>query len=493
MNRRMDKKDNIINKFLLREVHKQKEILSTLKAIINSTGDAISVVNEKGIHTLVNDAYTRLIGLTEKDVLGQSSNIDIAEGESMHMKVLKTKEPVYGVKMKVGPNKKEVIVNVAPVIVDGVLKGSVAIIHDLSEIRSLTEELNQVKKRVRHLEAKYTFDDIVGKSRAMIIAKEQAIKAANTPATVLLHGESGTGKELFAHAIHNHSSRKNRQFIRVNCSALTDTLLESELFGYESGAFTGASKKGRKGLFEEADRGTIFLDEIGMMSLNLQAKILRVLQEKEIVRIGSNEPIIVDVRIISATNINLDEAVQKGLFREDLYYRLYVVPILIPPLRERKEDIPLLVQNIVRKCNQEFGRNIKDVSQEVIDLLSSYSWPGNIRELENVIERAVINMRVQDNVLKQIHLPEYISLNRKKVEEQEGFNAEQKVETDGEIKTGGLKNMKGEIEKNAIIEALRAFKGDYQKVANFLGISIRTLYYKMSKYKIKKVYDFKSH
>ena len=194
----------------------------------------------------------------------------------------------------------------APVLVDGVLRGSVAVIHNLSEIRSLTEELNQVKKIVRHLEAKYTFDDIVGKNRAIIIAKEQAAKAANMPATVLLHGESGTGKGLFAHAIHNHSSRRNKQFIRVSCSALTDTLLESELFGYESGVFAGVSKKGRKGLFEKADHGTIFLDEIGMMSLNLQAKILRVLQERGIVRVGNNEPIFVDVRIISATNTNLE-------------------------------------------------------------------------------------------------------------------------------------------------------------------------------------------
>jgi PAS domain S-box-containing protein len=491
VNRGMEKKNNIINKFLLREIHKQKEVLSTLKAIINSTGDAISVVNEKGIHTLVNDAYTRLIGLTEKDVIGKSSNVDIAEGESMHMKVLKTRKAVHGVRMKVGPTKKEVLVNVAPVLVDGVLKGSVAVIHDLSEIRSLTEELNQFKKRVRHLEAKYTFDDIVGKSRAMIIAKEQAIKAANTPATVLLHGESGTGKELFAHAIHNHSSRRNKQFIRVNCSALTDTLLESELFGYESGAFTGASKKGRKGLFEEADRGTIFLDEIGMMSLNLQAKILRVLQEKEIVRVGSNEPIFVDVRIISATNTNLEEAVQNGLFREDLYYRLYVVPILIPPLRERKEDIPVLVKNIIRKCNQEFGRNIKDVSPEVIEVLLKYSWPGNIRELENVIERAVINMRVQEYILKEIHLPELISLNRIGIEDKENTSIDKDLEVKG-IKPGGLKKIKGETEKNTIIDALNTYKGDYEKTAQYLGISIRTLYNKIKKYEIERVYDFKS-
>lgn len=483
------KKNNIINKTLLKEILKQKEILSTLKAIINSTGDAISVVNEKGIHTIVNEAYTRLIGLTENDVLGKSSNVDIAEGESMHLKVLRTRQPVHGVRMKVGPAKKEVLVNVAPVIVDGVLKGSVAVIHDLSEIRSLTEELNQFKKRVRHLEAKYTFDDIVGKSRAMIIAKEQAIKAASTPATVLLHGESGTGKELFAHAIHNHSPRKNRQFIRVNCSALTDTLLESELFGYESGAFTGASKKGRKGLFEEADRGTIFLDEIGMMSLNLQSKILRVLQEREIVRVGSNEPIDVDVRIISATNTNLDEAVKKGLFREDLYYRLYVVPILIPPLRERKEDISVLVQNIIRKCNQEFGRNIKDVSRDVIDMLLNYSWPGNIRELENVIERAVINMKVSESILNQSHLPEFVKMSSSTIVD--GNKKYLNKESEKEIfKTGSLEEIRRETEKNIILDTLKMFNGNCQETAKHLGISIRTLYYKIKEYRIKKAYDF---
>jgi len=487
----MKSKNGDINKELLLVIKKQKEILSTLKAIINSTDDAISVVNEKGIHTLVNDAYTRLIGLTEQDVLGESSNIDIAEGESMHMKVLRTKQSVHGVKMKVGPNKKEVLVNVAPVIVDGELKGSVAVIHDLSEIRNLTEELKLVKKRVRHLEAKYTFDDIVGKSRAMIIAKEQAIKAAITPATVLLHGESGTGKELFAHAIHNHSDRKNRQFIRVNCSALTETLLESELFGYESGAFTGASKKGRKGLFEEADRGTIFLDEIGMMSMNLQAKLLRALQEKEIVRVGGSEPINIDVRIISATNINLENAVKNGRFREDLYYRLYVIPIFIPPLRNRKEDIAPLVTNIIRKCNQEFGRNIKDVSPEVIRILLNYSWPGNIRELENVIERAVINMKINESILGPNHIPEFISLTKQEAQYEEKPVIENNSDYFEKGKMG-LKALKREAEKNAIIKILRSFNGDCQKTAHYLGISIRTLYYKLKKYHIKKLYEFKS-
>lgn len=486
------KKNNVTTSTLMKEIFKQKEILSTLKAIINSTGDAISVVDEKGIHTIVNEAYTKLIGLTEKDVIGKSYNVDIAEGESMHMKVLKTKQPVHGVKMKVGPNKKEVLVNVAPVIVDGILKGSVAVIHDLSEIRSLTEELNQIKKRVRHLEAKYTFDDILGKSRAMIIAKDQAIKAANTPATILLYGESGTGKELFAHAIHNHSKRRNKQFIRVNCSALTDTLLESELFGYEGGAFTGANKKGRKGLFEEADQGTIFLDEIGMMSLNLQSKILRVLQEKEIIRVGSSEPRYIDVRIISATNTNLIEAVKKGEFREDLYYRLYVIPILIPPLRERKEDIPVLVHNIIRKCNQEFGRNIKDISKKAIGSILLYSWPGNIRELENVIERAIINMKVNEDILKHTHLPELISLSNREIKGVE-YNGIDRITGITDNKTGGLGNLKKETEKEAIIKTLNMFNGNCKKTANYLRISTRSLYYKIKKYKIKKTHEFSSY
>lgn len=230
-----------------------------LKGNFHATDDAISVVDENGLHTIINPAYTRLTGLIEEDVLGKPPTIDIAdEGESMHLKVLRTKKPVHGVRMRVGPNRKEVIVNVAPVIVEGILKGSVAVIHDVSEIEYLNRELTRVKQRIRHLESKYTFEDIVGKSRRMIIAKEQARKAAQTPATVLLQEESGTGKELFAHAIHHVSKRKNQQFIRVNCSALVDTLLESELFGYEGGSFTGAKRPERKDCSKKPTKGLYF-------------------------------------------------------------------------------------------------------------------------------------------------------------------------------------------------------------------------------------------
>src|SRR5665648_30417 len=478
----------------IKEFATQKEIQSTLKAIIYSTDDAISVVDENGLHTIINPAYTRLTGLTEEDVLGKPPTIDIAdEGESMHLKVLRSKKPVHGVRMRVGSNRKEVIVNVAPVIADGVLKGSVAVIHDVSEIEYLNEELKRVKQRVRHLESKYTFEDIVGKSRSMIIAKEQARKAAQTPATVLLQGESGTGKELFAHAIHHASKRKNQQFIRVNCSALVDTLLESELFGYEGGSFTGAKKTGKKGLFEEANKGTIFLDEIGVMSLNLQAKLLRVLQEKEIIRVGGRTPLNVDVRIISATNIDLKNAVKEGRFREDLYYRLYVIPIYIPPLRKRKEDMSLLVNNLIRKYNQDFGRNVKGILPEALNIIANYFWAGNVRELENVIERAIINMKLSEGLISLKHIPPLTELNKVEViEEKPIISSELDNLIDYNLDKNNLKKIKDATEKIALINTLKSTNEDSIKSAKKLGISLRSLYYKIKKYNIKKVYRYKS-
>ncbi|MEA1939825.1 MAG: sigma 54-interacting transcriptional regulator [Candidatus Caldatribacteriota bacterium] len=477
----------------LQEIATQKEIQSTLKAIIHSTDDAISVVDENGLQTIINTAYTHLTGLIEDDVLGKSPTIDISDGgESMLLKVLRTKKPVHGIKMRVGPNRKEVIVNVSPVMVDGILKGSVAVIHDVSEIKYLSKELERVKQRVRDLESKYTFKDIVGSSRGMIVAKEQAKKAAETPATVLLHGESGTGKELFAHAIHHASKRKNRQFIRVNCSALVDTLLESELFGYEGGSFTGAKKTGKKGLFEEADKGTIFLDEIGMMSLNLQAKLLRVLQEKEIVRVGGRGSINVDVRVISATNINLKHAVKEGRFREDLYYRLYVIPIYIPPLRERKEDLPLLVNNLIRKYNQDFGRNIKDILPEALNLLSNYFWPGNVRELENVIERAIINMKLNEETIFPKHIPILIGLNNTEKNQEKPINDSNQYNLENQkLDETNLKDIKNKTERAIIVKALKSSKGNNLQAAKKLGISLRTFYYKIKKYNIKKIYEYK--
>src|SRR5690625_3962373 len=298
----------------------------------------------------------------------------------MHMRVLETRRPVRRARMKVGPSKKDVLVNVAPIIVAGKLKGSVAVIHDVSEIESLTTELRKAKQMIRNLEASYTFNDIVGNSPEMTIAMEQAKIGAKTPATVLLRGDSGTGKELFAHAIHNASERKYNKFIRVNCAAISESVLESELFGYEEGAFTGAKVGGKKGLFEEANHGSIFLDEIGELSLSMQAKLLRVLQEKEVVRVGGTTPIPLNIRIITATNANLEKAITKKTFREDLYYRLSRLPIYIPSLQERLSDLTGLVQYMITKVNQLYGRNVTSISKSGLGKLRRTCCRGNIRE-----------------------------------------------------------------------------------------------------------------
>ena len=447
---------------------------SLLEAVLESTADAISVADEQGNNIIVNPAYTRITGLPPEAVIGKHVTVDIAEGESMHMQVLQTGKPVKNVHMKVGPAKKEVIVNVAPVFIDGKIRGSVGVIHDISEIISLTGELAHAKKLIRQLKARYTWEDIIGRSPAIELAKEQARRAAETPATVLLRGESGTGKELFAHAIHNASSRKKGQFVRVNCAALSEDLLESELFGYEEGAFTGAMKGGRRGLFEEATRGTIFLDEIGEISLSLQKKLLRVLQEKEITKVGSTIAIPVDARVIAATNANLEQKIKDGTFREDLYYRLNVLPIQIPPLRSIREDIRLLVEHIVYKLNQSYGREVLKMSEEALQILTNYSWPGNVRELENVIGRAMINIRPNEKVIETEHLPLFEC---QKIS-QAFLTAEQ-----GTLRT--LEQVVADAEKSAIIRTLHETDGNRQKAAILLDTAIRNLYYKIKKYNIK--------
>ncbi|WCK55939.1 sigma 54-interacting transcriptional regulator [Aneurinibacillus sp. Ricciae_BoGa-3] len=453
---------------------------SLLQAIIHSSNDAISVVDINGNGLMINPAYTRLTGLSEQDVIGKPADVDISEGESMHLQVLRTGRPVRGVPLKVGPRKKDIMVNVAPIVVDGVLKGSVGVIHDISEIKKLTDELERARRLIRTLEAKYTFEDIIGQSEGMVHAIEQGIKAAQTPATVLLRGESGTGKELFAHAIHNESNRRYNQFVRVNCAAIPETLLESELFGYDEGAFTGARKGGKKGLFEEASGGTIFLDEIGELSMSTQAKLLRVIQEKEIVRIGGGKAISVDVRIIAATHVNLERAIQTGEFREDLYYRINVLPIVIPPLRYRtEEDIHQLVYHLLQKYNLEYGRNVADIDKKALEMLTRYKWPGNVRELENVISRSLISMRFQETIIYPRHLPE-LSMADSGPHTADGARWLTHLPEEGRP----LNEIMEEVEAQTIHEALTRCNGNKTQAAKQLGLSIRNLYYKIEKYQL---------
>jgi PAS domain S-box-containing protein len=482
----LDENDQLIGAFsvfkditevvnLAEEITNLKEIQTMLQAIINSSDEAISVVDEDGRGILINPAYTRITGLSEEQVIGQPATADISEGESMHMKVLKTRRPVRGTAMRVGPNKKEVVVNVAPIIVDGILKGSVGVIHDMSEIQNLNRELNRARQIIRTLEAKYSFEDIIGQSEEMTIPIEQAKLGAKTPATVLLRGESGTGKELFAHAIHNASDRKFNKFIRVNCAAISESLLESELFGYEEGAFSGAKRGGKRGFFEEANNGSIFLDEIGELPANTQAKLLRVLQEREIVRVGGTKPVPINVRVIAATNMNLEKGIATGDFREDLYYRLNRMPIHIPPLRRRKEDIPLLCERLIRKINQDYGRNVERVSSKAIKKLMDYDWPGNVRELENVLGRAIIFLSYNETIIEVEHLPDL-------------HNGQTKEKTEpSERKTSSetLASQMERFEAKIISDTLNVVKGNKTLAAKTLGVSVRNLYYKLEKHGIE--------
>lgn len=468
------------------QVNSLIEVQTLLSAIINSTQDAISVVDENGLGILINPAYTRLTGLTAEDVIGKPPTVDIAVGKSMHMHVLKTGEAVQRVSMKVGPKGREVLVNVAPIHVQGKIRGSVGVIHDVSEIRKLSEELEGARRLIRHLEAKYTFKDIIGESAVMREAVDQAQRAAQTPATVMLRGESGTGKELFAHAIHQASLRLKGQFIRVNCAALTDNLLESELFGYVEGAFTGAKRGGKIGLFEEANKGTLFLDEIGGISLKLQAKLLRVLQEKELVKVGDNKPVTVDVRVIAATNLNLEEEVREGRFREDLYYRLNVIPILIPPLRYRRSDLPSLIHHLIRKFNQDYGRCVEKIGESALDILNHYDWPGNVRELENVLGRAIINMRIGETVIEEGHLPileTFPSLSPSSREASEAAKLENALmATDLSM---GFEALQKKWEREIVQQALIQSSGNRTKAAQLLKMSIRNFYYKLERNEIE--------
>jgi len=313
------------------------------------------------------------------------------------------------------------------------------------------------------------FNSIIGESKEALKVKSRAKKIAAGHASVMVTGESGTGKELFARAIHNESPRRKGPFIAINCGAIPDTLLESELFGYVPGAFSGASKSGKIGKFELANKGTIFLDEIGDMPLHLQVKLLRVLQEKVVIPIGSNKPVQVDVRVISATNKDLDTMVRNGEFREDLFYRLNVIPIEIPPLRKRTEDIPIMINYFLEKYCRYYSINTPKIAVEAMELLNNYRWQGNVRELENTIEY-IVNVIQEGRVVELNHLPPRITEYEKNIEICEDLNIEK-------------------VEKQLILKAIREYGSsteDKKKVAKALGISLATLYRKMEKYNISK-------
>ena len=334
----------------------------------------------------------------------------------------------------------------------------------ITEIRTLRKEL----------EERFGLDNIIGKSNAMQRVYDLILQVANTDATVLITGETGTGKELVAHSIHHNSKRKNCPFVVINCSALPETLLESELFGHEEGAFTGATKQ-RIGKFEYADTGTVFFDEMGNLPFSMQTKLLRLLQEKSFERIGGNQTIKVDVRVLAATNKDLNKLSEEGCFGKDLYYRLNVIPIQLPSLKERREDIPLLVTHFIEKYNKVFKKEIKSISQNVLNMMMSYYWPGNVRELENLVERTII--MAKDHVISEIELP---MPNQKQARERfEDID-------NGQITDSSLEDFLAHYENIYITRLLKRCKGRIDSSATISGIDVKTLYRKMKKYNINK-------
>lgn len=387
-----------------------------------------------------------------------------------------------------GPQKVKflsttLIVNGLPIIHAGKTKGAILILQDAAEIEtakhyiknevnmqrvSLVNQLKHNNELFKLNGTKYTVECIIGKSTSMEEIKKQALQAATSSSTVLIYGESGTGKELLAQAIHNASDRFKRPFIKVNCAAIPAELAEAELFGYEGGAFTGALRHGKPGKFELADGGTIFLDEIGDMPLTLQSKLLRVIQEKEIERVGGIRTKEIDVRILAATNRNLYRLTKEERFRNDLYYRLKVLAITLPPLREHIEDIPFLLEYFLSKFNKESGKQIDGVTVEVIEFLNTYHWPGNIRELENIIERAVIYCNHDSIQIDDLGIN---SWEQNKKDDQNSGLALSEI----------TKKVAKKIEQKTILKALKITGGNKSRAAKLLGISRATLYDKLKK------------
>ena len=450
---------------LAEEIIDLKSVKTMLEAIIHSSDDAISVVDENGNGVLVNPAYTRITGLSEDEVIGKPATVDINEGESIHMKVLKTKKPIRGVNMRIGEDNRDVIVNVAPIIVNRQMKGSIGVIHDITEMRSLMRELDLARQTIRKLESTYTFADIHGSSPDIDLAIDQARIAAKSDIPVLLRGEAGSGKELFANAIHSESSRKSYNFIRVNCGAIDPSAMEKELFG-ESGRYD-SNKPIKPGLFEEAVSGSIFLDEVTDLPLTVQVRLLSYLKQR-MLQMNTSEP----VRIIAATSKNLEKAIHEGTFNTELYYALTRITIQIPPLRTRKSDIPEVVNHLLTKVNQEFGMNVETISDEAMNKLQQYDWPGNVRELENVLSRAMIYIEPASTIIKAEDIKKSL------------FTNEMKTSEEILPEKSTLASVMDDYERSVLEKALDEHNGNKSLTANRLGISLRSLYYKLEKYKL---------
>lgn len=450
-------------------LHENALMQERLQMILESVQDGICVVDRSGEVTYVNPSYLRIVHKTPEMVVGQNVFETAADGN--RCAVLRSGIARIG-SIRHKKDGTTIVANVNPIFVDGEIAGVVSVIKDITEIQTLMERLSQVSAKAEYLEQELlrtkktaqAFANYIGKSGKVVDVLALASKAADSSANVLIRGESGTGKEVIAEGIHYASGRRRGPFIRVNCGAIPGALLESELFGHEKGAFTGAVRR-KLGKFELANHGTIFLDEIGELDKNLQVKLLRVLQQKEFDRVGGEETIHVDVRIIAATNRDLEAMVREGTFRDDLYYRLNVIPIILPPLRDRPDDIPLLVEHFIEKISKENKKDVRGITPDAMQMFMHYRWPGNVRELENVIERVITLM--DTDLITAAVLPSYIK---------------------GDIAGREVQSLAGdtvlpweEYEKQIIANALRqgtSFNG----AAKLLRISHKTVAAKARKY-----------
>ncbi|ATW26289.1 sigma-54 interaction domain-containing protein [Candidatus Formimonas warabiya] len=433
-----------------------------LEAIINSVNEGIISCDENGLITCFNQTAERVFGLSKHEAIGH--NISTVLPNSLLNKALLECKSFYDEKIPCTHTNGDGINLISNATIVTSNKKILGAVESFSE----EEKIFRVAYRLSNREDVTAFDNIIGTSAIIKKTKRLALEVAQSASTILITGESGTGKELFARAVHSASHRSKEPFVAINCSAIPDSLLESELFGYERGAFTGAKNEGKLGKFELAHGGTIFLDEIGDMPLHLQIKILRVLQEKNIEKVGGTKNIPVDVRIIAATHQNLTEQIAKKQFREDLYYRLNVIPLTIPPLRERSEDIPVLIEYLCQKYASILNKNIQGLSKGALNILLKYKWPGNVRELENAIEYA-INFCPNGSHITKDTLPSWL------------FNTVDIISAYGE-------NMKQKLEmseKQILLEALDHMGSSLQakkQIAQNMGISLSSLYRKLRKY-----------
>jgi len=460
------------------ELQYVKELNAELDAIIQSSFDGLFVSDGSGKVLRVNKAFERITGLAAENVIGKTMQELIEEGaiaQSASLLLTKRKEPVTI--MQENRNGSVTLVTGNPVLDEnGRLLRVVTNVRDITELNLLKHKLEQVEELTKHYEnelqqmkIKYAGGKMVASSPKMRDLIELVIRLAQVDSTVLIQGESGVGKELIAEIIRMNSTRKEGPFVKINCGAIPENLLESELFGYEDGAFTGARKEGKAGLFELATGGTLFLDEISELPLNLQVKLLRVIQEKEYTRVGGIKPIKIDIRIIAATNRDLAEMIEKKQFREDLFYRLNVVPIHVPPLRERREEIPALAIHFLNRFNQQYSLH-KSMTSEVMDLLVAYHWPGNVRELENLVERLVV-ATPRDTITRE-DLPSYLA----------GTAMEQVSEV-SVADVLPLKYAVESVERQILEKAFARFKTT-RRVAQELGVNQSTVVRKAAKYNI---------